>query len=455
MNRIAAMAEILLPIALAVALLGQIIYLAAYYYLGIGHIGKVAWGTMLASLAFLLWHRRKDWHFLPIDYLVLLLGILAMLSCYWIGKSNLLQSFYYLILYGIACYLSGRSLTERQQVIFLRTATVLGAISFLLCYINFLALPPYYRAVDRVPLFSVLIGTSVLRDAVSIYGAFTFGTALVVLYALLLLHPPQFHRKIFFWAAAILLLATLCWLELRIASRSSAIAVGISILVLTMCARWQKLLPRLWLLGLFISLLTLAVFTQPEERINMLNQIMSPYAQNQGFFKFDPHLVKNWDRLSPEHREFLLLLKKQHCLVAGNSVATRYALMESAVELTQENPFTGIGAGNFGYSKCISDTNFASPHNLTMHYFVELGIVGGLLYLGIIAYLLWHFARLLTNPNAPPQILTWLVAAAWLYVLIYEQANGNYFLDFHYHAFTGLAAGAVAISKQRERGKAS
>lgn len=72
----------------------------------------------------------------------------------------------------------------------------------------------------------------------------------------------------------------------------------------------------------------------------------------------------------------------------------RIRYLTSALELFRSRPLVGFGLDSYGseYARIQKDVRFLAmdPHNIYARYFVELGIVGGALFLLFLWYLLWR-----------------------------------------------------------------
>jgi O-antigen ligase len=71
------------------------------------------------------------------------------------------------------------------------------------------------------------------------------------------------------------------------------------------------------------------------------------------------------------------------------SLDIRFQLVETGIDVLLANPVLGVGIGNFGKAFAQSNSNFAisdfAAHNMYLEFFVENGVIAGLLFLTLMA----------------------------------------------------------------------
>jgi O-antigen ligase len=125
-------------------------------------------------------------------------------------------------------------------------------------------------------------------------------------------------------------------------------------------------------------------------------------------------------------------------------------MMQSAVDIWLSNPFTGVGLNNF---------QFYSQYSSTFPYFqtlAEQGIVGFVLFAGVIGYVLYVAYRTVTAPEPPsPTFEGGLtrVAITVLGIVLVADLGGALFMNTVYSLrfwfFVAVLAGLATDSSFR------
>lgn len=122
-----------------------------------------------------------------------------------------------------------------------------------------------------------------------------------------------------------------------------------------------------------------------------------------------------------------------------DSVAIRFVLYQEAKEIFTNNPLWGVGAASFGRYSCAGVKGY--PHSTILQSFAELGIVGGLLYCGLLVGALFGFIRQAFNRGKKTQdALGKLSLSLFLMYLLMDQIYGNYFMAVGSYFLIGVAA---------------
>ncbi len=122
-----------------------------------------------------------------------------------------------------------------------------------------------------------------------------------------------------------------------------------------------------------------------------------------------------------------------------DSVAIRFVLYQEAKEIFTKSPFWGVGAASFGRYSCAGMMGY--PHSTILQSFAELGIVGGLLYCGLLFVALFGFIRQAFSSGEKTQnTLGKLSVSLFLMYLLTDQLYGNYFMAAGSYFLVGVAA---------------
>lgn len=122
-----------------------------------------------------------------------------------------------------------------------------------------------------------------------------------------------------------------------------------------------------------------------------------------------------------------------------DSVAIRFVLYQEAKEIFTNNPWWGVGAASFGRYSCAGVKGY--PHSTILQSFAELGIVGGLLYCGLLVIALLSFVRRAFSRAAESaNVLGQLTLSLFVMYLLTDQLYGNYFMAVGSYFLIGVAA---------------
>lgn len=124
-----------------------------------------------------------------------------------------------------------------------------------------------------------------------------------------------------------------------------------------------------------------------------------------------------------------------------NSVAMRWVLYKEAVSVFQSAPWTGVGATLFGRHSCTGAGGY--PHSTILQSFAELGVAGGLLFAGLMA---WTMASLL-RAGRNKHRTTPLVLGMFVQYLATDQFYGNYLMAAGTYFWVGVAASMQSKSQ--------
>ena len=111
------------------------------------------------------------------------------------------------------------------------------------------------------------------------------------------------------------------------------------------------------------------------------------------------------------------------------TTARRIALWQASVKMVQDHPLTGVGLDNFLYQypryilpEALEEPELSHPHNLVLHWWLSLGILGLPLLAGI---LLWFFRRGMQVFHRALQAGHRALALGLLASMVYALAHGT------------------------------
>ena len=137
----------------------------------------------------------------------------------------------------------------------------------------------------------------------------------------------------------------------------------------------------------------------------------------------------------------------------NDTVAVRVELYREAVELFLRKPVTGAGTGRFGLESCCFAESIAltTPHSTVLHVLSELGVSGAAPFVVLNLMLLGIAWRVIRVQSSDPTLhLACVVAAAWVYIVIYDQISANYLSSLRYYLFSGLLVTLYVVYRREK-----
>lgn len=132
--------------------------------------------------------------------------------------------------------------------------------------------------------------------------------------------------------------------------------------------------------------------------------------------------------------------------INADSVAIRWVLYQEAMAQFMQAPLMGNGAGLFGERSCLGTGGF--PHSTVLQAFSELGLVGGMALVTLLATAVTALFRLLAREkNLAGNTHLFLTLAFLAMYLIADQIYGNYFMA----SGTYFALGVIAALHDRAK----
>jgi|GEM_PF-7070104 len=122
-----------------------------------------------------------------------------------------------------------------------------------------------------------------------------------------------------------------------------------------------------------------------------------------------------------------------------DSIAIRFVFYQEAKAMFINSPLWGVGPASFGRYSCAGVMGY--PHSTILQSFAELGIVGGLLYCGLLIVALVNFIRQTVTSGAKTEnAVEKLTLSLFVMYLLTDQLYGNYFMAVGSYFMIGVAA---------------
>lgn len=225
-----------------------------------------------------------------------------------------------------------------------------------------------------------------------------------------------------------------------IAARGALLGGLLGVACLTLTMRGTPIARRVFFLGYVTVMVALVSFALPKPQMQFYARLMtSP----------DRVLIASNAKsgsiglVGPEQTvKAIPILGQASCKpfeVGTNSVAMRWVLYQEAIAVFMNWPWIGAGAALFGRNSCSGVSGF--PHSTILQSFSELGIVGGLLYIGLVATGgAVIIRRLLHNSALQESHVASLCLALLTFYLFTDQVYGNYFMAVGTYFLIGVSA---------------
>lgn len=117
----------------------------------------------------------------------------------------------------------------------------------------------------------------------------------------------------------------------------------------------------------------------------------------------------------------------------NNTIAERRGLYGEAFTQFITHPLTGVGTGRFGVESSLKEP-LTTPHSTVFQVLAELGLLGAVPFFLLGAVLLLFAVRLLASDYQ----IGALIAALWMYFVIYDQISANYITSLRYYLLSAL-----------------
>ena len=423
-----------------ILLFGMIPAFAAVDMLGIEWHPGITVALYVSSLAWsllLTWNRRRDLPpFNRFDLLLSLFVLTILVSILLHDRVVDLVTGYprYLPFLLVAPYLSGRLMTQRDIELLAR----------ILAYVGLAILPVLLWDAHGSPVSAgrqiffgmshspLLVGGLLAFSLLSIGARDDAGICA----------NSRPWKQTLQYALMGLITGFMIW----VSARGWVISVGFGFLALLSGSIWNKGLRKVYLrrLAFVLAMIWLAFSAFPDTHdfyARVLSDTPTRFAELSvpGPTRFAeqsvPGPILGFDSCRPIE-------------ISADSVAIRWVLYQEAVAQFMQAPLMGNGAGLFGERSCLGTGGF--PHSTVLQAFSELGLVGGIALVTLLATAVITLFRLLARQKNLAGNTHLILTLAFLAMyLIADQIYGNYFMA----SGTYLVLGVIAALHDRAKGQ--
>jgi len=232
----------------------------------------------------------------------------------------------------------------------------------------------------------------------------------------------------------------------------SKILVIFSLLFMIYIAGSRTLLMSLFILTFFSLRNNISSFLRSILKLNYL-KIIIPFTIISLIFIFS---INNNYLYSKFFKIFSFFdINKDFCLEYKSSIGLRLSFIKESFNIIKNNLIFGVGPGNFLNNHCIDYVDIFSkkqeyalghPHNLILHIFSELGLLG-LILIGI------PFLKIIKKcnfiiQNLDSSLINKFIAYSWQFEIIFNTISGSYFgSGIFLSLFTGIIT-SINLSKK-------
>jgi O-antigen ligase len=128
----------------------------------------------------------------------------------------------------------------------------------------------------------------------------------------------------------------------------------------------------------------------------------------------------------------------KHDSLIVKTMTFRWYYWTAGAEIAAEEPLWGVGPGGFGaayttFRRPAAEESVKTPHNFIVHAAAQYGIVGALLYLGVVGMVLWGLCRpapryaepIATQRHSPAAMIIWIPLIAATCQCLFAGARGQ------------------------------
>lgn len=341
------------------------------------------------------------------------------------GARDRRQGLVYVISAMLVPYVFARLMTQSDIKVFVRATVSLALILIPICIYGISKLGYYDASIERLVLFGWLFGPGTFGLAIGI---------LIPLSVVFILSEAAQQKKLLAW----LIIPITMWTVVTLGARSIFVSGLSTSFLILMFARVVGLRRRLALGGFLILCAIISLNYLHVSRANFYGQLVTSTAPT--------------TTPAPASAPAPAASTTADCKIQGNSIAIRYILYREAIDLLVANPISGVGAGNFGFYSCFTNEHqpFASPHSTVLHVLSELGLMGGLLFFGIVLIVSIGLIKQIWRDGFEGENLTaWMLTALWIYYFIVDQFSHSYFTVVHFFLLAGVIASLLANGRFR------
>jgi len=194
-------------------------------------------------------------------------------------------------------------------------------------------------------------------------------------------------------------------------------------------ARWKEFKTKLLCLSVITCAVIVALAIVPQDKKWFFGQLLNINGTINAVHKIVSNVEPN-----------VLPAKAGGCNVKDNSMANRIVLYHEAITAFIQNPIVGVGVGRFGYYSCFYGFRgeLNSPHSTVLHALVELGLIGGGLFLWLMVGLIfWLLPQMAKEPNLGTR-WGYIISPMFLFSAILDQISASYITSVHYYLLAGI-----------------
>lgn len=438
----------------AMLLFGLVFGLAFFQFAGFrwqSSITITLYGGLLVWMALLAWYQRKLWGGIGvIDVLfgTFVLAVLVSLLIQGPPDSGAWKYGRYLPFLVIMPYMYGRLMRASSMQMFFKIVASAGGVMLLLLLLDYSGRLASLEVYSRWPFFGhdfALLLIAMLLAASLIIGSFLFLTKHGKDFRYLAL--PQIGRLVFLGMTSAALVA--------VAARGALLAGVMGTLFVVAATRNCSLLKRIYLLLYLVVIMSSAYWLLPKPQTQVYANMA---AMPDLLISWPEYVARQRDSTNPEwippnrtwnpitrnwdlvERTSNPVLGPDSCRAVDrgiNSLAIRWTLYQEAWAIFLRSPVWGVGATSFGRYSCAGEMGF--PHSTILQSFVELGMVGGLLYCGLLVIAFFSLLRKAFR-NTKTSLAAQLTLSLLVMYLLADQLYGNYFMAAGSYFLIGVAA---------------
>ena len=440
----------------ATLLFGMVFILAFFQFVGLRwqpSVTIVLYSGVLFWVALLAWRQRKLWSgFGSIDTLfgVFILWVLASLLMQGAPEYVAWKYGRYIPFLVILPYVCGRLMRVMGVRAFSRIVALAGFVILILLVIDYWQRLASLEVYSRWPFFGHDFGLLLI--------AMLLAASLIILTFFILTGPSKSFRHLSLrQVAGLIILGLLSATMVAVAARGALLAGTLGVLCVVLAVRFCSLSKKILLLLYLAVMMSSAYFLLPKPQMQVYANLA---AMPNMLFNSSEYAARLRDPANPEwippnrrwnpitrtwdlvERTSKPVLGADSCRAVDqgiNSLAIRWTLYQEAGAIFVNNPFWGVGAASFGRYSCAGEMGF--PHSTILQAFAELGIVGALLYCGLLIFTLHSLIRkVFANKDKSDDSSAQLILPLFVMYLLVDQLYGNYFMAVGSYFLIGVVA---------------
>jgi len=446
----------------AVLLFGMVFGLAFASFLGLRwqpFATITLYSALFIWVALLAWRQRKLWgRFSVIDVLfgAFIFLVLASLLIHGVTWSGPWKYGRYLPFMVVVPYVCGRLIRAKDIQVFFSVVASAALVMLILVAIDYWQNATLYNTYGRWPFFGHFYSPLLI-------GALLAGSLIVFSFRFLI-GGADMSQTLLRQAVGLIVLGFVTVALVWVAARGALLSGLLGIICMALIVRNMSISRRYALLLYLAVIIGLATFLLPKPQaqlyVNLLTMpdsiyvsVSEPAARGSEPASWISELASWISELAARGSEPLAqqsepILGKASCgpLEQGiNSVAIRWVLYQEAVAMFMNSPWWGVGAASFGQHSCSGEMGY--PHSSVLQAFSELGVFGGLLFVGLMLTTFVRIFQKAVNINSTHFTQIAQQALAWFMMYLAAcQISGNYFTDVGTYLLAGLAAGMQSNS---------